>query len=189
MADLRLARGCAVVNLPVHDQPATNATAKRDVENGIQPDTHAARCLAKRRHVRVVVHGDRHIREPVQPSGQVKPGPTFDLMRTRHPAGFPIHRPAEANADGGDFAAPQEVRDGTFDLLTDPRRPLRGGTNSSTRSVKSSNATLSLVRAAAAASVAAISAANSRLVRRNEPKADDADTSTASTIVSSRSSR
>ena len=69
------------------------------------------------------------------------------------------------------------------------RRPLRGGTNSSTSSVKSSSATLSPFLAADMASVAAISAANSRLVRLAEPKRDDADTSTASTAVSSRSSR
>ena len=51
------------------------------------------------------------------------------------------------------------------------RRPLRGGTNSSTSSVNSSSATLSPFLAADMASVAAISAANSRLVRLAEPKA------------------
>ena len=38
---------------------------------------------------------------------------------------------------------------------------------------------MSLLREAETASVPAISAANSRLLRRNEPNADDADTSTA----------
>ena len=48
--------------------------------------------------------------------------------------------------------------------------------------MNSSNATLSLARAAEMASVAAISVANSRLVRRAEPNADDAEISMASTM-------
>jgi hypothetical protein len=65
------------------------------------------------------------------------------------------------------------------------RRPLRGGTNNSTTSEKRRSATLSLLRAAEIASVPAISVANSRYAVR-EPKADDAEMSSASTMVSSR---
>ena len=69
------------------------------------------------------------------------------------------------------------------------RRPFRGGRKSSTWSVNNNKPTLSLLRAAEQARVAAISAANSRLLRRVEPKVPDADTSTARITPNSRSSR
>ena len=68
------------------------------------------------------------------------------------------------------------------------RRPLRGGTNCSIRSVKSTSPTWSLFATAQKASRAASSAATSALVRSREPKSAEAEMSTRSITVSSRSS-
>ena len=68
------------------------------------------------------------------------------------------------------------------------RRDLPGGMNCSTRSVKVTRPTRSLLATAAKASVAATSAASARLVTVVEVNADDALRSTASRTVSSRSS-
>ncbi len=68
------------------------------------------------------------------------------------------------------------------------RRPLSGGTKSSTRSVTRSRPTLSLLFVAASARIAAISEAMTALVFVPVPKSLDADRSTISSAVSSRSS-
>ena len=67
-------------------------------------------------------------------------------------------------------------------------RPLAGGINSSTRSEKSISPTLSLFPMAEKASVAQISVTMSRLVAPPVPNPCEPDTSTASIMVSSRSS-
>src|SRR5690625_6551391 len=68
-------------------------------------------------------------------------------------------------------------------------RPFFGGTNNSTISENSSSPTLSLFWTALKASTAQISAAASRLKRVADPKDSEAETSTASSTVCSRSSR
>src|SRR5690625_187425 len=67
-------------------------------------------------------------------------------------------------------------------------RPFFGGTNNSTISENSSSPTLSLFWTALKASTAQISAAASRLKRVADPKDSEAETSTASSTVCSRSS-
>ena len=68
------------------------------------------------------------------------------------------------------------------------RRPLRGGTNFSTSSVKRHRPTRSPFCTAEKASSAAISAATSALVRVPEPKSVEAERSQSTITVSSRSS-
>ena len=68
------------------------------------------------------------------------------------------------------------------------RRPLRGGMNFSTSSLKSTSPTLSLFRMAEKASTEAISAASSRLDCSPEPNRPEPLRSTTSITVSSRSS-
>src|ERR1043165_5960552 len=67
-------------------------------------------------------------------------------------------------------------------------RPLRGGTNFSTPSLKRMRPTLSLLRMAEKASTEAISAASSRLDWATEPNNPEPLSSTSSITVSSRSS-
>ena len=68
------------------------------------------------------------------------------------------------------------------------RLPFFGGTNFSTSSVKMISPTRSLLRIAENARIAAISAARSRFSRCREPNRPDADMSTTSSTVISRSS-
>ena len=68
------------------------------------------------------------------------------------------------------------------------RRPFRGGTTCSMRSVNSTAPTRSLLRMADMASTAASSLASSLLKRARVPNRSDPERSTASITVSSRSS-
>ena len=61
--------------------------------------------LAKRRHIRVVIHRDSAFHQRCQPFAQGKIGPPCDMMRTTDPAGLMVDRPAEPDAHPCDLLA------------------------------------------------------------------------------------
>src|SRR2546429_2606559 len=100
MANLRFARFCAVINLPVHDQSAADAAAERDVKDRIEPDARAVQRFTKRPRVRVVIHTHRQTAQGLQPVAESEIGPTFNLVRATDLSRLPIHGTTEADANG-----------------------------------------------------------------------------------------
>ena len=56
VADLRFARGDAVIDFAAQDKPAANTAAKGDIKHRIEPNPRPATGLAQCRYVGIVIH-------------------------------------------------------------------------------------------------------------------------------------
>jgi len=122
MPDLGFARSFAVVDLPLRDQAATDATAQGNIENAIEPGPGAMQRLAQGRDVGIVIGKRRHAGELLQPVRQVKTRPALDLVRAGNPAGAPIDRTAETGTYSADLVTPEQVQNGVLKLPANARR-------------------------------------------------------------------
>ena len=97
----------------------TNAAAEGDKKNGVEPGTRSPRRLAERGGVRVVVHAHGQTGQLMEPVAKGKFRPAVDLMGTTDFASLPIHRPAEAGADGARRMRRDQFRQCGLDLPPD----------------------------------------------------------------------
>jgi hypothetical protein len=100
MANLRLARRSAVIDLSLHHAATSNATAQRHVKHRVAAHASAAPRFGQCRDVGIVIDSHRQLRHSCEPSSQIEIRPAFDLMRSRDATGAPIDGAAEADADG-----------------------------------------------------------------------------------------
>ena len=120
VADLRLARGRAVVDMAVFDQAPADAAAESDVKDRVETQARPVAGFPQGGNVGVVVHGHRHAGQLAQPGAEVKLRPPFDLVRAADLARFPIHRPAKAHTDCLDWPKAHQLGQAPPNLAANP---------------------------------------------------------------------
>src|SRR5262245_15163586 len=98
MPDLGCPASTAAIDLAVDNQPAADAGADGDVNDGRQPLAGAEERLGQAGDVRVVTQDRGQSRDVADPVGEREIVPALDLMRLDDGPGGVINRAAEADA-------------------------------------------------------------------------------------------
>ena len=125
MPNLDLAGHRALVQPPVHHEPAADSAPDIHPKHRIEPHARAVQRLAERCDVCIVFHESRELRERREPFRERKIVPARDVMRLHDPPRFPIHRPAVTHADRARLPALDQLWQRPRDLRADAFAPRR----------------------------------------------------------------